>query len=186
MIIGVRGIQRTGKDAICIKIIKQLHAKKMFDFCFANATVKIPKLKYEKLATSVEMLDKMTQQINIGKTRMLYYISEAHRVLNPLLFSKRKAQETFDIAGIFQDDKLESYIIYNCHNGNTEETLLGVDKMLRGGTNLYIDILSTKEFVRATKWVIVRYTWTDEHLVYEDSIYVGDVFDNFISKEVIK
>lgn len=184
MIIGISGQQRTGKDAITALIISELFNDKEINQCDGNCTIYLPNCK--KYPNSVALVDQITKCMNKGITHRAYVISEAHRVLNPLLFKFRKADEIYELASIFMDDKLKSYIIYNFHSGNVFEDLLGVEKFLRGATNVFIDIISDKDFVRKTGYVIARFRWTNNGMTYEIPIYVRDSFKLFNTDEVVK
>lgn len=71
-------------------------------------------------------------------TNTLIFIDEADQVFNPRFFKSQEQIET--LQGIGQHAKLGNVIIYTYQLGQPDDTLLGVDKILRSNTRIEFEM----------------------------------------------
>lgn len=96
---------------------------------------------------SKSLLKRMFQAYDRGEKGLIFNFDEAHKILNPRLWDKREKEETVSLAGIFQDDKLCTHLVYNFHNGFKDDELLGVDKYIRASTGKKIEIITRERHI---------------------------------------
>lgn len=146
MIVGISGRQRCFKTGLGAVIACFELGKYEIVNGFGNLTLEKVPYSYSKLR-SRELITRMFQAFNTGEEHLMFFVDEAHRILNPRMWKDWNKDDTFSLAGIFQDDKLSTVIIYTFHSGYEDEPLLGVDKMLRGATSVLINIESSERDV---------------------------------------
>lgn len=139
MIIGISGWQRSFKTGLGAILATYELDKYEIKQGYGNLTLTKLPYPYMKL-TSRELITRLFQAFNKGEKHLMFFIDEAHRILNPRAWKDWDKEDTFSLAGIYQDDKLFTVIIYTFHRGYEDEPLLGVDKMVRGSTGVSIEI----------------------------------------------
>lgn len=166
MIISIDGWQRSGKNILGTVMCRDkwwndLSPREIeIEVGVGNTTLLGMPFPYEK-KKSREVLDEVFRAFNEGLENRLFFIDEAHRILNARLWKDWSKEDTFSLAGIFQDDKLNNVIIYSYHPGKPDEELLGVDKMIRGATYNKFSILTDED-------MIIR----EDMLVYEQEMWI--------------
>lgn len=152
MIIGIKGWQRAGKTGLGAIIASGLEG---INQGYGNLSLYGMPFPFEK-KPSRQVLDRLFQAFNQGEENLLFFIDEAHRILNPRLWDKWTKEDTYNLAGIFQDDKLDITVIYTFHPGYKDEELLGVDKNIRGSTGRMIDILTKRKDIEKFDRIIYK------------------------------
>ena len=187
MIIGISGWQRSFKTGLGSAIAK--YELEDFDIKagFGNLTLLGMPYPYRKL-TSRLLINEIFKTFDQGLENRMFFIDEAHRILNPRLWKEWTKQDTMSLAGIYQDDKLDNVLIYTYHPGKPGDELLGVDKLLRAATYLEIEILSNERLIINNNAVIYRITryFMNEKLVVDKVLEnVSRFFGLYLTKEAI-
>ncbi len=103
------------------------------------------------------LMDRLFIALNTGERNKLFYIDEAHKILNPRLWDKWTKEDTQNLAGIFMDGKNGIVVIISYVAGYEDEPLLGVDKMIRGAFGLKIDITSNYKTIEKRDKIVYDY-----------------------------
>ncbi len=187
MIIGISGWQRSFKTGLGSVIAKyELDEYKVVQG-YGNLTLLSMPYPYQKL-TSRELMTQLFRTFDHGEEHRLFFIDEAHRILNPRLWKDWTKQDTMSLAGIYQDDKLDNIIIYTYHPGKPGDELLGVDKMLRAATFLEIEILSDQKLIKNNNAIIyrvIKYFMHDKLVIDKVLENVSQHFNLFLTKEPV-
>lgn len=143
MIIGISGWQRAGKTLLGVYLAHRLSS---ILSGFGNLTIHGLNYQYHYMESKL-LLKRLFHAFNCADRDTMFYIDEAHRILNHRLWSTWTKEDTFSLAGIFQDDKLSNVIIYTFHPGKPGDELLGVDKLVRACTYIDINIVTDKNYI---------------------------------------
>jgi len=187
LIISISGWQRSGKDLVGAILAKYELTDYKIEQGYGNCSLYNMPYPYEKM-TSRQLLDRIFYTFNNGEEHKMFLISEAHRILNPRMWKQWTKEDTYNLAGIFQDDKQDNVIIYNFHPGKPGDDLLGVDKMVRAATFFEIEILTDKQFVIEHDAIMLQATryFMNQKVVTKSVIEdVSQYFSLFDTKEPV-
>jgi len=187
MIIGISGWQRSFKTGLGSAIAKYELEEYNLQAGYGNLTLLSMPYPYTKL-TSRALMNELFSTFNKGLEHKMFFIDEAHRILNPRLWKDWTKEDTMSLAGIYQDDKLDNVIIYTFHPGKPGDELLGVDKLLRAATYLEIDILSDQKLILHSDAIIYRLKrYFMNEIVTVDKVLenVSKYFNLYLTKEPV-
>ena len=187
MIIGISGWQRSFKTGLGSAIAKYELRDYNIQSGYGNLTLLTMPYDYTKL-NSRPLMNKLFETFDQGLENRMFFIDEAHRILNPRLWKDWTKQDTMSLAGIYQDDKLNNVILYTYHPGKPGEELLGVDKMLRAATFLEIEILSDQKLIishDAIVYRLIKYFMNEKVVIDKVLENVSQYFHLFLTKEPV-
>lgn len=155
---------------------------------YGNLTIHGLPYPYQRLdSRSLALL--LFKNLDKGRENVLYFIDEAHRIFNPRLWKYWTGKQTYEMSGIYQDEKLDNIIILTTHAGSEKDELLGVDKIIRSNIGMLLEITSRRTHIELLDLIQVKYTDLSENK-YDEPIEfilsgVSSYFSDFITKEPI-
>lgn len=140
MIVGISGWQRTFKTGM--GALLSAYPSEVVEYPIlkgvGNLHVNTP-YNWEYLR-SAELKKRITESVHRFERNMLYFVDEADRVFPPRTW--KDPDQIMALTGIWQDEKMQNLFIYTFHKGRPDDTLLGVDKLLRASTMIEIEIIA--------------------------------------------
>lgn len=183
MIEEVNGTKRAGKSLLTAFLASTKGDKIK---CYSNMTLNLMPFQVIRMDTR-SVLDQMWRGFNEGHENILYVIDEAHRRLNARMWKEWSTDDTFNMTGIYMDDKLDSDIIYTCFQ-TPDNSVLAVDKMFRDSCEKRYSIKTDRDFIRNNDFIIyqVDYPLSRYMPSHDDVLVNASFYFNMIeTKEVV-